>query len=152
MFLLLTHLQKSWMKCKYIISITINALPTVITASAGMLDSETCCWKEVAVLVFGHSWKLHDSWHVNVNEFVANCVMASCMNISSMLSYCYLMHCYFSRYYNLGMCRSQLKSESIRFGFCISNLSDLDSDLSHEQASSVQPWHSTAKYTMTMVP
>jgi len=41
----------------------------------------------------------------------------------------------------LGMCWSQLKSASVRFGFCISSPSDANSDLSHGHtitASSVQ--------------
>jgi len=34
----------------------------------------------------------------------------------------------------LGMCRSQLKSESVGFGFCILNPSDSNSDLSHDHS------------------
>jgi len=56
------------------------------------------------------------------------------------------------------MCWSQLKSEStgiksVVFGFCISSPPDSNSDLDLSQitASSVQPWHSTAKYTLNTV-
>jgi len=34
----------------------------------------------------------------------------------------------------VGMCQSQLKAESVRFGFCISNLSNSDANLSQDHS------------------